>query len=223
MLDDLDSVEYHFEGNPENPVLVWEPRERQIGPDVLRPSMGIYAAGSGELRFELEAQYVRRWLNSYGGQWRNRVQLGTSSLFQTSLYQPLEKTQTFFIEPGGLAGRSTEDIYSDYKRIAQYFFIDYGGRLDVGVNLGSNSQLRAGYWVDERRVEVTRVSHCCRPTRTPTRACSRRDISTTATPRPSRPAARPPRSNFSAPTAVSAQRAAGRYWRAARARCSAPG
>ena len=154
VLDDLDSVEYHFEGNPENPVLVWEPRERQIGPDVLRPSMGIYAAGSGELRFELEAQYVRRWLNSYGGQWRNRVQLGTSSLFQTSLYQPLEKTQTFFIEPGGLAGRSTEDIYNDYKRIAQYFFIDYGGRLDVGVNLGSNSQLRAGYWVDERRVEV---------------------------------------------------------------------
>ena len=154
MLDDLDSVEYHFEGNPENPVLVWEPRERQIGPDVLRPSMGIYAAGSGELRFELEAQYVRRWLNGYGGQWRNRVQLGTSSLFQTSLYQPLEKTQTFFVEPGGLIGRSTEDIYNDYKRIAQYFFIDYGGRLDVGVNLGSNSQLRAGYWVDERRVEV---------------------------------------------------------------------
>jgi NTE family protein len=154
VLDDLDSVEYHFEGNPENPVLVWEPRERQIGADVLRPSMGIYSAGSGELRFELEAQYVRRWLNGYGGQWRNRVQLGTSSLFQTSLYQPLEKTQTFFIEPGGLAGRSTEDIYNDYKRIAQYFFIDYGGRLDVGVNLGSNSQLRAGYWIDERRVEV---------------------------------------------------------------------
>jgi hypothetical protein len=94
VLDDLDSVEYHFEGNPENPVLVWEPRERQIGPDVLRPSMGIYAAGSGELRFELEAQYVRRWLNGYGGQWRNRVQLGTSSLFQTSLYQPFEKTRS---------------------------------------------------------------------------------------------------------------------------------
>lgn len=154
VLDDLDSVEYHFEGNPENPVLVWEPRERQIGSDVLRPSMGIYAAGSGELRFELEAQYVRRWLNGYGGQWRNRAQIGTSSLFQTSLYQPLDKTQTFFVEPGGLVGRSTEDIYNDYKRIAQYFFIDYGGRLDLGVNLGSNSQLRAGYWVDERRVEV---------------------------------------------------------------------
>ena len=153
-LDDLDSVEYRFEGNPDNPVLVWEPRERQIGPDVLRPSMGIYFAGAGELRFVLEAQYVRRWLNQYGGQWRNRVQLGTSTSFTTSLYQPLKTAQTFFVEPGALAGRSIEDIYNDYRRVAQYFFIDYGGRVDVGVNLGSNSQLRAGYWADQRRVEV---------------------------------------------------------------------
>jgi len=153
-LDDLDSVAYRFEGNPDNPVLVWEPREKQIGPDVLRPSLGIYAGGSGELRFELEAQYVRRWLNDYGGQWRNRLQLGTSSLFATSLYQPLNTSQIFFVEPGALIGRSIEDIYNDYNRIAQYFFIDLGGEVDLGVNLGSNSQLRAGYWADRRRVEV---------------------------------------------------------------------
>jgi len=154
VLDDLDSVEYRFEGDPDNPVLVWEPREKQIGPDVLRPSMGIYFAGAGELRFVLEAQYVRRWLNQYGGQWRNQVQLGTSTSFTTSLYQPLETSQTFFVEPGALAGRTIEDIYNDYRRVAQYFFIDYGGRVDAGVNLASNSQLRAGYWADRRRVEV---------------------------------------------------------------------
>ncbi len=154
VLDDLESVEYRLEGDPDNPVLVWEPRERQIGPDVLRPSMGIYAAGGGQLRFELELQYLRRWLNEYGGQWRNRVQLGTSTNFLTSLYQPLETDQRFFVEPGALAARSIEDIYNDYQRIAQYFFIDFAGRLDAGVNLGSNSQLRAGYFADRRRVEV---------------------------------------------------------------------
>jgi NTE family protein len=154
VLDDLESVGYHFEGNPDNPDLVWEPREKQIGPDVLRPSVGFYAAGGGELRFELELQYVRRWLNDYGGQWRNRLQLGTAASFQTSLYQPLEPAQSFFVEPGALIGRSIEDVYNDYKRIAQYFFIDYGGRVDVGANLGSNSQIRAGYWADRRRVYV---------------------------------------------------------------------
>ena len=154
VLDDLDSVEYRFEGDPDNPVLVWEPREKQIGPDVLRPSLGIYAGGSGELRFELEVQYVRRWLNRYGAQWRNRVQLGTSSLFETSFYQPLQTSQLFFVEPGALISRSIEDIYNDYNRIAQYFFHDLGGEVDFGVNLGSNSQLRAGYWADRRRIEV---------------------------------------------------------------------
>jgi len=154
VLDDLDSVEYRFEGEPDNPVLVWEPREKQIGPDVLRPSLGIYAGGSGELRFELEVQYVRRWLNRYGAQWRNRVQLGTSSLFETSFYQPLQTSQMFFVEPGALISRSIEDIYNDYNRIAQYFFHDLGGEVDFGVNLGSNSQLRAGYWADRRRIEV---------------------------------------------------------------------
>jgi NTE family protein len=154
VLDDLDNIEYRFEGNPDNPVLVWEPREKQIGPDVLRPSMGVYAGGGGELRFELELQYVRRWLNDYGGQWRNRMQLGTSTSFTSSLYQPLDTAQTFFVEPGAIAARSIEDIYNDYRRIAQYFFIDYGGRVDFGINLGSNSQLRVGYWADRRRVEV---------------------------------------------------------------------
>jgi NTE family protein len=154
VLDDLDSVEYRLEGNPDNPVLVWEPRENLIGVDVLRPSVGIYAAGSGELRFELEVQYVRRWLNRYGGQWRNRIQLGTSTLAQTSLYQPLETAQTFFVEPGALFGRSVEDVYNDYQRVAQYFFIDTSGQLDVGFNLGSTSQLRTGYWADRRRIEL---------------------------------------------------------------------
>jgi len=152
--DDLEGVEYRLEGDPNNPTLVWEPREQQIGKDVLRPGMGIYAAGGGELRFALDVQYVRRWLNDLGGQWRNRVQIGSLTLAQTGLYQPLDTAQTFFIEPTAAIGRSTEDIYNDYKRIAQYFFNDYGGRFDVGVNLGADSQLRAGYFADWRRIEV---------------------------------------------------------------------
>src|SRR5215469_1465734 len=153
VLDDLESVEYRLEGDPANPVLVWEPREKQTGPDVLRPNLGLYAGGGGELRFQIEVQYIRRWLNEYGGQWRNLLQVGTTAGFRTSLYQPLQSSQTFFVEPGVLVGRSLEDLYDDYKRIAQYFFLDFGGRVDVGVNLGSNSQLRAGYWADRREAK----------------------------------------------------------------------
>ena len=153
-LDDLQGVEYHLSGDPENPVLVWEPQEKQIGPDYLRPSLGIYAAGQGDLQVQLDLQYVRRWVNSYGAQWRSQVQLGTTTAAATSFYQPLDTAQTFFVEPSASVGRSIQDLYNDYDRVAQYFFSDLEGAVDLGVNLEPDSQIRVGYWADRRRLEV---------------------------------------------------------------------
>jgi len=153
-LDDLQGVEYNLSGDPDNPVLVWHPTEKQIGPDYLRVGGGLYAAGGGVLLFELDGQYVRQWLNSYGGQWRNRLGIGTTSLAATSLYQPLNVSQTFFVEPAAAVSRSLEYVYNDYERVAQYFFNDTIGRIDLGANLGNSSQVRAGYWADRRNTEV---------------------------------------------------------------------
>ena len=93
-------------------------------------------SGGGDLLFEVGVEHVRRWINSYGGQWRNRLQLGSDSLARTSLYQPLNIPQTYFIEPALFARRSLEDVYNDGERIARYKFYDIGGQFDVGANLG---------------------------------------------------------------------------------------
>jgi NTE family protein len=154
VVDDLEGVEYKLTGDPGNPVLVWEPKEKQNGPDYLRPSVGLYGAGAGDLQFALAVQHVHRWLNADGGEWRNRLQFGSDSLIQTSLYQPLEVAQTFFIEPTLLARRSLEDVYNDGNRVARYQFYDIGGRLDVGINLPRNTQFRVGYFGSNRRAEV---------------------------------------------------------------------
>ena len=154
VVDGLDGVEYKLSGNPDNPVLVWQPREQQNGPDYLRPSGGMYGSGGGDLLFEIGVEHVRRWINSYGGQWRNRIQLGSDSLVKTSLYQPLNIPQTYFIEPSLFARRSLEDLYNDGERIARYKFYDIGGQFDVGVNLGQTGQIRAGYLATKRRVDV---------------------------------------------------------------------
>ena len=153
-LEDIEGVDYSLKGDPDNPTLVWHPTEKLIGPDYVRPGLGLYAGGGGELRFEISVEYVRRWLNSYGAQWRNQVQVGTTTYLGTSLYQPLNVSQVFFVEPGLGAGRSLEDIYSDYNRVARYFFNDAGGEVDAGVNLGNRTQWRLGYWADRRQTEV---------------------------------------------------------------------
>jgi NTE family protein len=154
VVDNVDGVDYKLTGNPDNPVLVWQPSETLIGPDFLRPSVGLYGAGGGDLQFELALQHVHPWLNSYGGEWRNRLQIGSDSLIQTSLYQPLVVAQTFFVEPALLARESIEDIYSGNNRVARYHFVDAGGEFDIGANLTNAAQIRVGYWMTKRRTDV---------------------------------------------------------------------
>jgi len=153
-LDELEGVDYILSGDPANPTLIWEPKEKSIGPDYLRPSAGLYAAGGGDLRFELDTQYVRRWLNAYGGQWRNQLQIGSTSLITTSFYQPFNIAQRFFAEPGIILERSLEDLYSDYRRVAVYRFNDLIGRFELGDNLTNNAQLRVGYFADRRGTPI---------------------------------------------------------------------
>jgi NTE family protein len=153
-LDDLEGVEYKVEGDASHSTLIWQPMEKEIGPNYLRPSVGMYGSGQGDLIFQLELQHIRRWLNSYGAQWRNRLDLGSLTALETSLYQPLNVSQIFFIEPAASISRSLEYVYADYHRVAQYTFKDFGGRFDIGANLGDSGQVRVGYLNYKRSVDV---------------------------------------------------------------------
>ena len=158
-LADIESVAYRFEGELDNPALVWLPTEASIGPNVLRPSLGVHASGGGNLNFLLGVQHVRHWLNPRGGQWRNNVQLGYETLLTTSFYQPFDMAQRYFVEPAVFGIRSAEDVYIDGDRVARYRFVDLGGRVDVGVNVGQTAQMRLGYVTTKRRAEATTGLH----------------------------------------------------------------
>jgi len=154
-LNELDSVAYRLSGDRNNPDLVWVPHEREGARNVLRPSMGMYGSGSGELDFILGTQYIRRWINSYGAQWRNNIQLGYVSEIQSSFFQPLNVRQSFFVEPDIYLRRSLEALYDDGENIADYKFRDFGGRLEVGASIAHNGQVRLGYWAERHHSIVT--------------------------------------------------------------------
>jgi NTE family protein len=153
-LDNIDTVSYRLEGDPASPTLVWLPVESSVGPDVLRPSMGLYASTAGDFKFVLGTQYIRYWLNSYGAQWRSDLQIGYASLATTSWYQPLDVAQRWFVEPGLFASRTLEDVYVDSERVAEYSFVDVGGHIDFGVNFGDSAQARVGYLNTSRRADT---------------------------------------------------------------------
>jgi len=153
-LEELDSVEYRLLGDPDHPDLVWVPTERAAGRNFIRPSLGVYADGGGDLALIVGMQHVARWLNPYGGQWRNTLSLGYDSGVITSFYQPLDVAQDVFIEPKLTLQRTLQPLYNDGNRIADYKFIDLGGEFDVGAQVGRDGQLRAGYFNDKRRIVI---------------------------------------------------------------------
>jgi len=153
-LKDLESVGYELTGDPKNPTLQWLPKEKTWGPNFLQFDLGLYATQSNDSGFVLYMKTDRRWLNSLGLQWRNEIQLGLSNILTTSLYQPLDVGQVFFVEPRLFFDRTYENLYVNQERIANYRFDDVGGNVDFGINFGTRAQLRLGYLYTNRDVTV---------------------------------------------------------------------
>jgi NTE family protein len=153
-VDDLETVGYKLEGDPASPTLVWLPKEKSWGPNYVKFDLGLYASEGGDNGFVIYAKQERRWLNSLGLQWRNEIQLGYNNLLTSSLHQPLDVAQRFFIEPAVIATQTWEYLYLDGERIANYLFQDLAASVDLGVNFGHTAQLRAGYIYADRTVSV---------------------------------------------------------------------
>jgi NTE family protein len=153
-LDELDSVAYRLEGEPEAATLVWLPKEISLGQSVLRPTLGLFADGGGDFKFLVGMQHVRSWVNDRGAQWRNQVQIGDESFLKTSFYQPFSVGQRTFVEPGAFVERTVEDVYDHGDRLATYEFVDVGGRVDFGVNTSRYAQFRVGYLFDQRKTRI---------------------------------------------------------------------
>ena len=153
-LDELDSVAYRLEGEPEAATLVWLPQEISLGQSVLRPTLGLFADGGGDFKFLVGMQHVRHWINDRGAQWRNQIQIGDESFLKTGFYQPLSVGQRTFVEPGAFLERIVEDVYDNGDRLATYEFVDVGGRVDFGVNASRYAQFRVGYLFDQRRTRI---------------------------------------------------------------------
>jgi NTE family protein len=153
-LQEFESLEYRFEGDLREPELVWLPKEKRWGPDYLDVDLGMYASDDGDVAFVIYAKHSRTWINYLGAEWRNELQLGTESYLVSSLYQPLDVAQRFFVEPRIGWWRSLQDFYFDGDRVANYQFDNWGVGLDAGVNISNRAQARIGYLFTRRDIDV---------------------------------------------------------------------
>jgi len=154
VMQEFESVEYRLTGDTNRPTLEWWPKEKSYGPNYLKFDIGLYGSEDGDLGFVVYGKHTRTWLNSLGAEWRNEVQLGHFNTLSTSVYQPLNIAQTFFVEPKLFWTRSWEDVFVDNERLARYKFSDWGTAIDLGANLSDDAQVRVGYLYTTRDTSV---------------------------------------------------------------------
>jgi NTE family protein len=154
-LEDIESVGYELKGDADNATLEWLPAAKSWGPNYLKIDFGLYADTAGDDRgVAFYLQHERTWINRLGGLWRNELQLGSEQLLSTSFYQPFEVKQRFFVEPRAFWNRDWENVFYDSHDVARYRFDDRGGRVDFGVNISNQAQLRVGYLATQRQVSL---------------------------------------------------------------------
>jgi NTE family protein len=154
-IGEFDLVDYTLEGDPAAPTLVWRPREKPWGPDYFVADIGLYASRRETPEFVVYGRHTRSWLNPRGGAWRNEAQLGVDSLVSTSLYQPIDVAQRFFVEPMVGYRVNWTNIYGDGAILATYRLIDLVAGMDFGINFGRDTQARLGYGRTRRDFDRT--------------------------------------------------------------------
>jgi NTE family protein len=151
---EFDAVDYRLSNGPDGSVLTWLPHEKEYGPNYLAFDLGMHVSAAGDLAFAVHGSHVRTWVNRFGAEWRNQVTIGSEGLFATSFYQPLDTAQRVFVEPGAQWSLTDEDYFVDGEREARYRLRELAARMEFGVNIGSNAQLRLGYQAAHRETDL---------------------------------------------------------------------
>ncbi len=155
-LGDFQSVPFHFEPGPRGTeVLVFEPTEKDWGYSSLRLGGNIQTDFESAHSFNLLLAHTWGWLNTWGAQWRNEVQIGEVKRLATEWYQPLGDAGNWFVMPKISYEWEPFDVYGSRgdTALAEY----RNERLDVGVSLGyemprlGRVEFNAG-WLDNRTV-----------------------------------------------------------------------
>lgn len=144
----FEGVDYTLLSARERNLLRITPVEKGWGPNYLRFGINLEVADQGST-FDLRAAYHRTWMNRLGGELLLGAQIGSTTGLGVEFYQPLEATQTYFVQPAALTERNLTAIYQDDLKFAEYDVRRRAAEIAAGVNIGRLGQARLG-WLEQR-------------------------------------------------------------------------
>lgn len=125
-------------------VLTTDVGEKSWGPNFLRAGLGLSSDFNGDARFNLLLTHRLPGVNDLGGEWRNRLQVGRIDRIVSEFYQPFDVNDKWFGALQLEASREPFDLYAQGERIGRYQRSQSMAHADLGLNLGTDVELRVG-------------------------------------------------------------------------------
>lgn len=155
---DFERLDYRIVTERDRNVLLINAQEKPWGPNYFRFGLNLGTDFRGQGEFNFIGNHTRRWLNSYGAEWRNELQIGRTQRISTELYQPLVPSETVFASLGAERSLRVADVSlqladgSTSRAFAQFSGVDTRVSLDIGAAFGRYGEFRIGPYYE--RVHV---------------------------------------------------------------------
>jgi NTE family protein len=144
-LNDFEKVDYRISReSPERATVEFLPVEKPWGPNYVRFDLGLTSSTGGDTGYILRLDHRRAWANSRGARWHNTLQVGTTAIIESSLFQPLDVDRDWFLGPRLRLMRDHEDLFRDGEHVARYKHTASDLWLDMGRELGTWGDIRIG-------------------------------------------------------------------------------
>lgn len=119
--------------------------EKAWGPNYLRFGGRAVSDFKTDGRFSLILQHTLTWVNSWGAEWRNEMQVGDTRRFASSFFQPLGAGSAWFAEATAQSTALDADTYErGFRRTDRFTQQTTGAYAMVGRRLGTTGVARLG-------------------------------------------------------------------------------
>lgn len=144
-LGDFQKVDVVVKPKADGADLTIRASEKPWGPNYLRFNFNMFTEIEGQTEVNALGDLIFTRLNSYGGEWRTDLQLGTTMGIFSEFFQPFDYDGLFFIAPSIRALRTSYGSYVGTDHVADYGVDSATGQFDLGLQFGKFGELRAGY------------------------------------------------------------------------------
>ena len=141
---DFEVVSYSLIESGGRTTLLITPFEKSWGYNVLRFGGNVQSNLNDDNTFNLLLAHSWRWMNRYGAEWRNEVQIGNTRRLMSEWYQPLGVGSPWFVLPRVESIRSESDLYFNDILLTRFETRSEIGEILVGRELPQLGTIRAG-------------------------------------------------------------------------------